>query len=81
MMHTIAASSLAMLLLLPGLSLAEDLTGGREAKFLNKRGAKNDKALIEFVREAIARRIGENERRSERIAEVEAQLRGKDEEF
>ena len=39
------------------------------------------KKNIEFVREAIARRIGDNERMSDRIAEVEAQLRGKDEEF
>jgi hypothetical protein len=41
----------ALALLLPSPSLAEDLTGGRVAKFLDKDGTAKDRALVGFVRD------------------------------
>jgi hypothetical protein len=41
----------ALALLLPSASLAEDLTGGRLAKFLDRDGTSRDQAIVEFVGE------------------------------
>jgi hypothetical protein len=41
----------ALALLLPSASLAEDLTGGRVAKFIDKDGTSRDRAVVRFVRD------------------------------